>query len=169
MGHNAPNPPVGFRPRTVADAHWAGQPVVVWCIQCGHSRSADAWHVFRERGNLIFGALQRGFFCGRCVRSSIVVVLPHDAPSPWAWVRDQRAPSISDDEKRRILLETEHLPWRIDAWSEDGVIEKLMARVRDDGMAFDVFEIARRHNNSAKRLTLRQGLVEYRSSDDPVA
>jgi hypothetical protein len=169
MGHNTARPHVGFRPKTVADAHWAGQPVVVWCIACGHNRSADAWHVFRERGNLIFGTIQRGFFCGKCVRSSIVVVLPVDAPTPWAWTRDRRAPSIGDDEKRKILLETEHLPWRIDAWSEDGVIEKLMARVRDDAMAFAVFDVARRHSNSAKRLTLRQGLVAYKSSDDPVA
>jgi hypothetical protein len=157
---------VGFRPKTVADAHWTGQPVVVWCIQCGHSRSADAWHVFRQRGNLIFGMVQRGFFCGQCARSSIVVVLPFDAPSPWAWVRDQRAPSISDDEKRRILLATEHLPWRIDGWSEDGAMEKLMAKIADDGFAFDIFKIARRHNNGAAKLTLRQGLVTY--AEDPI-
>jgi hypothetical protein len=166
MGHNPPRPPVGFRPKTVADAHWVGQPVVVWCIGCGHSRSADAWHVFRERGNLIFGTLQRGFFCGGCVRKAIVVVLPHDAPSPWEWVRDQRAGSVSDDEKRRILLETEHLPYRIDAWSADGSLEKLMAKFKDFSLAADAFNIARKSNNQAARITLREGIVEIRASDD---
>jgi hypothetical protein len=151
---------MGFRPKTVADAHWVGQPVVVYCIGCGHSRSADAWHIFRQAGNLIFGTIQRGFFCGKCVRSSIVVVLPFDAPTPWHWTRDERNPQTSDDDKRKILLATEHLPYRIDAWGESGDVEKLMAKVADFGLASDIFKIARKHNNSAHRLTLREGIVE---------
>lgn len=169
MGHNAPRLPVGFQAKNVTDAHWAGQPVVVWCLACGHSRSADAWHIFRARGNLIFGTLQRGFFCGGCRRSSIVTVLPCDAPNPKDWCADQRAGGISDDEKRRILLETEHLPYRIDAWSADGSLEKLMAKVKDFSLAGEVFKIARRQNNQAARMTLREGVIEITSTDHPVA
>ncbi len=161
MGHNPPKPPPGFVPKNVADAHWLGQPVILWCLNCAAGREVSSWKVFHKRGDLAFGTVHGGFWCHDCRRSAVVIVLPVFCPTPRAWADYVKRGAPSDDEQRQMLLNAENLPFRIDRWGKDGNIEQLIAKVTDLETGREVFEVARRKFRNSWQLTLREGLVVY--------
>jgi hypothetical protein len=161
MGHNPPKPPPGFVPKNVADAHWLGQPVVLWCLNCAAGRKVSSWTIFQKRGALAFGTVHGSFWCHDCKRSAVVIVLPVFCPTPRAWAVHAPRDAPSDEAQRQMLLNAENLPFRIDRWNKDGTIAQLIAKVADLEAGREVFEIARRKYHDCWQLTLREGLVVY--------
>jgi hypothetical protein len=153
----------GARAANIAKAAAEEQPVILYCLACGHSRQMHAWTLASLLGAAPFGMIIGNLRCKSC-REKVGVVLPWQAPTPKAWARLNR---VSAKEPTKTLVPAlspePAYHYQLERWTPHGSIEKSLAQIDNLSVGHAAFEAALAQFPNAK-ITLRSKASVVRDS-----
>lgn len=144
----------GARPSDLRTAASEEQPVILYCLACGHSRQMHAWTLASLLGAAPFGMIIGNLRCKSC-RDKVGVVLPWQAPTPRAWAQINRV-----DGRARAKPLVPALPpeggyhFQLETWNDKGGIERSLALIDNLSVGHAAFDAALVQYPKAK-ITLR--------------
>jgi hypothetical protein len=151
------------RPSDVRSAAAEEQPVILYCLACGHSRQVHAWTLASLLGAAPFGMIIGNLRCKSC-RDKVGVVLPWQAPTPRAWAQVNRVDGRArSNPPMPALMPEGGYHYQLETWNEAGGIERSLALIDILPVGHAAFDAAVAHYPKAK-ITLRAKAQVIRDS-----
>jgi len=166
-----PEKPMKLGPKPADNLYAAAsaeQPVILYCLACGHSNQMHAWTLAGLLGAAPFGLIIGNLRCKSC-RKAIGVVLPMQAPTPKAWARLNHlhpkatvAPALAPPRPEPTFH------YRLETWTGNGNIDRCLALIDNLMVGRAAFDAATAEYPKAQ-ITLRAGAQVLRESSKPAA